>query len=80
MKRVYFLIVAALALCCVGCTTDLNEVGAGASKSTVLTVAVQSPTKVALGDKNGDGGYSATWSEGDKISVNGYISEEALLS
>lgn len=80
MKRVYFLIVAALALCCVGCTTDLNEVGAGASKSTVLTVAVQSPTKVVLGDKNGDGGYSATWSEGDKISVNGYISEEALLS
>ena len=74
--------VAALVLCCVGCTTGLNDeqLGSNIPQDVVLTVAVQSPSRVALGDKDANGGYSATWSEGDKISVNGYISEEAVIS
>ena len=80
MNRLYFLIVAALVLCCVGCTTDINELGAGSPMTTTLTVAVKAPTKVALGEQDGNGSYSATWSEGDKISVNGYISEEAVIN
>ena len=74
--------VAALVLCCVGCTTELNDeqLGSNIPQDVVLTVAVQSPSRVALGDKDANGGYSATWSEGDKISVNGYISEEAVIS
>ena len=74
------MIVAALVLCCVGCTTDINELGAGSPMTTTLTVAVKAPTKVALGEQDGNGSYSATWSEGDKISVNGYISEEAVIN
>ena len=80
MKRLYFLIVAALVLCYVGCTTDVNELGAGAPTTTTLTVAVKAPTKVALGDQDSNGSYAACWSEGDKISVNGYISEEAVIN
>ena len=80
MKRLYFLIVAALVLCYVGCTTDVNELGVGTPTTTTLTVAVKAPTKVALGDQNSNGSYAACWSEGDKISVNGYISEEAVIN
>lgn len=80
MKKIYFLIVAALVLCCVGCTTGLREeVGAGVSAPNVLTVSVPSPTKVALGDKT-NGVYAVSWCEGDKISVNGHISEEAVIN
>ena len=73
---------AALVLCCAGCTTELNDeqLGSNIPQDVVLTVAVQSPSRVALGDKDANGGYSATWSEGDKISVNGYISDAAVIS
>ena len=81
MKKIYFLIIAVLMLCCVGCTTGIeNELGVDTQNGVVLTVAVQSPTKVALGDKDSNGGYPVFWSEGDKISVNGYISEAAVIS
>ena len=81
MRKYYFLIVAALVLCCVGCTTGIqDEIGLDSQNGVVLTVAVQSPTKVALGDKDSNGGYPVFWSEDDKISVNGYASEAAVIS
>ena len=69
-------------VCCIGCTNEPYEeqMGAQLPQDVVLTVAVQSPSRVVLGDKDANGGYSATWSAGDKISVNGYISEEAVIS
>ena len=82
MKNIYFLMVAALVLCCAGCTTELGDeqLGGKLPQTIVLDVAVQSPSRVVLGDKDANGGYTAVWSEGDKISVNGYISEEAVIS
>ena len=69
-------------LCCIGCVNEPydEQMGAQLPQDVVLTVAVQSPSRVVLGDKDANGGYSATWSAGDKISVNGYISEEAVIS
>ena len=69
-------------LCCIGCVNESydEQMGAQLPQDVVLTVAVQSPSRVVLGDKDANGGYSATWSAGDKISVNGYISEEAVIS
>ena len=81
MKKFYLLTVVTL-LCCIGCVNEPydEQMGAQLPQDVVLTVAVQSPSRVVLGDKDANGGYSATWSAGDKISVNGYISEEAVIS
>ena len=82
MKKFYYLIAAALLLCIAGCTTDIVETPIqGVPSTTKLVVDIANPqTKVALGDKNEEGKYYVYWSEGDKISVNGYISEEAVIN
>ncbi len=80
MKKILSLIIAALAVVLVGCVTDLvpEEVN-NSSDVTVLTLNI-AKTKVALGEKDNSNNYPMYWSEGDKISVNGYISEEALIN
>ena len=79
MKRLLSLIVAALAVVLVGCVNELANEEYTSSDVTVLTLNI-AKTKVALGEKDNTNNYPIYWSEGDKISVNGYISEEALIN
>lgn len=81
MKKIYYLLLVGAVLALVGCTTDVpEEKNAPLSDTTTLSVDIaKSATKVALGDK-ANGVYAVCWSEGDRISVNGYISEEAEIN
>ena len=82
MKRVYFLIVAALLFGCIGCTNEPVDESISVTTPADYTLEVKianSPTKVALGNKGEDGVYPLYWSEGDQIWVNGYISNEAVI-
>ena len=74
MKR--FGIILGFALLFVGCQRDFttdNTVGGG----NTLTVSI-SNSRTSLGGKVGDK-YSVYWSEGDKIVVNGVLSNEAQI-
>ena len=74
MKR--FGIILGFALLFVGCQRDFtadNTVGGG----NTLTVSI-SKTRTSMGGKVGDT-YSVYWSEGDKIVVNGVLSNEAQI-
>ena len=82
MKRVYFLIVAALLFGCIGCTNESVDESISVTTPADYTLEVKianSPTKVALGNKGDNGEYPLYWSEGDQIWVNGYISNEAVI-
>ena len=82
MKKFLSIGLIALVAGLVGCTTGPNdEQLGGQSGPNVLTVNIAaSQSKVVLGDKDAAGKYPVYWSEGDKISVNGSISEEAVIS
>ena len=74
MKR--FGIILGFALLFVGCQRDFtadNTVGGG----NTLTVSI-SKTRTSMGGKVGDT-YPVYWSEGDKIVVNGVLSNEAQI-
>ena len=72
MKR-FLLILAIVALFATGCQTDNTNNMNGADN----TIAVSIPkTRTAFGEKNGNS-YPVYWSEGDKIVINGILSEEA---
>ncbi len=77
MKKFLFT-VATLALLMIGCTTDINDKNVAAGGSvTELTISTQ-PTRTSLGGKVDDT-YPVYWSEGDRIVINGTLSEEAIL-
>ena len=77
MKKFLFT-VATLALLMIGCTTDINDKNIAAGGSvTELTISTQ-PTRSSLGGKVDDT-YPVYWSEGDRIVINGTLSEEAIL-
>ena len=77
MKKFLFT-VATLALLMIGCTTDINDKNIAAGGSvTELTLSTQ-PTRTSLGGKVDDT-YPVYWSEGDRIVINGTLSEEAIL-
>ena len=77
MKKFLFT-VATLALLMIGCTTDINDKNIAAGGSvTELTIFTQ-PTRTSLGSKVDDT-YPVYWSEGDRIVINGTLSEEAIL-
>lgn len=82
MKNIFSFLLIALVLGLMGCTSHLEEEQIGNNfGSSTLTVSLSSPTtKIALGDKDSAGKYRVYWSEGDRVSVNGYISEEAVIS
>ena len=62
----------------IGCTTDINDKNIAAGGSvTELTIFTQ-PTRTSLGGKVDDT-YPVYWSEGDRIVINGTLSEEAIL-
>ena len=62
----------------IGCTTDINDKNIAAGGSvTELTISTQ-PTRTSLGGKVDDT-YPVYWSEGDRIVINGTLSEEVIL-
>ena len=66
----------------IGCATDVVEESVNTIPgTTVLSVNIaDSYSRVHLGDKGEDGQYSVAWSAGDRISVNGYTSEEVVIN
>ena len=79
MKR-FSLILAVVAISFVACQTGPStEVVGGGGGPVTLTVSI-SDTRTVLGDKGADGVYPLSWSEGDKIVVNGIESESANIS
>ena len=81
MKNYTLFVVAAILFSLVGCTTQpVDTILDPKSDKIVLMVDIANPhTKVALGDRDQAGKYPAYWSDGDKISVNGYVSEPVLI-
>ena len=80
MKKIYSLIIAVLVLGFVACVNGGEEGVNTLPTDITLTVGIADQnTRVQLGDKDANGIYAAYWNEGDKISVNGYISEAAQI-
>ena len=80
MKKLYAFIIVSLVLGFVGCVSNSVDSEIIPVGSNVLEVKIAEPnTKVSLGEKVDDT-YYAYWNEGDRISVNGNISEEAVIS
>lgn len=76
--RKYTLLVALLSLFTLsGCDVDTPTNVVGDELVTKIEVSLPA-TRIALGDKV-DGSYSAYWSEGDKIVVNGILSNEVKI-
>ena len=78
MKKNLLLISALLSMLFVGCQTDMIDSTIDGDGSITLTVST-AVTRTSLGEKTGDV-YPVYWSEGDKISVNGVQSEEAVIN
>lgn len=82
--RKYIACVLLCTLLFVGCQTDstsdiATNIGfEGDDSTTTLTVAT-AKTRTYLGEKEGDS-YPIYWSEGDRIAVNGFVSEECIIS
>ena len=77
MKKFLFT-VATLALLMIGCTTDINDKNIAAGGSVTELAIFTQPTRTSLGAKQGEN-YPVYWSEGDRIVINGTLSEEAIL-
>ena len=78
MKFTRLILYALCAIVLFGCQTDNTSTPIGGEKgSTFLSVSLENP-RTALGEKVGDT-YPVFWSEGDKIVVNGYASEEVII-
>lgn len=75
MKR-YILLLATIALAVVGCKTDDEPT---LPKDVELSVSL-AQTRTSLGDKGANSIYPLYWCEGDKIVVNGLLSEEVVVS
>ena len=77
MKR-YTLCTLLSALLFVACQTDYTaDLGLNGDGTTTLTITT-AKTRTYLGAKEGDS-YPVYWSEGDRIVVNGNLSEEAVI-
>ena len=77
MKKFIYSITAVLALAFIGCATDDTTENMVGSETTQISVSL-TQTKTSLGNKIGDT-YPVYWSEGDRIVVNGEISDEAQI-
>lgn len=81
MKTFTKVFMAVMAMVAISCTTDTTqdlgvELGGSVGQTSITISLEQSRTQ--LGEKV-DGIYPLTWSEGDKISVNGLASEAAVI-
>ena len=81
MKR-YLLLFVTILLAVVGCKNDdiVEEKAEPAVTSDVELSVTLEQTRTVLGDKGTNGIYPLYWSEGDKIVVNGLLSEEVRVS
>ena len=83
MKGFQRLLMLVVGFFAVGCQTDniadnAVDTAAGVSReTTTLTISI-SQTRTSLGEKVGDT-YPVYWSEGDRIVVNGLLSNEAEI-
>ena len=80
MKRI-LLILSVAAMLLAGCHNDLSDDAPinGGNESKEVTLALSlSQTRTSLGEKAGDS-YPAYWSEGDRVVVNGVLSETAEI-
>ena len=84
MKKLVKIAMAVAALFTVACTTDATEdlgiqlVGVDGDGQTTITLSLEE-SRTQLGEKAGEV-YPLVWSEGDKISVNGVESGEAVIN
>ena len=77
MRKILFVLAVASALV-LGCqTNDTNNSAVGVGEGATLTISLPQ-TRISLGGKVGDV-YPVSWSDGDKIVVNGTLSEEAQI-
>ena len=75
MKRVLSILLV-VALFMAGCTPDNGgDENVGGAEGTTLTVSLEQ-TRTSLGDDNDSGIYPTYWSIGDRIVVNGVVSDE----
>ena len=78
MKNLFKILLAVVALAVVGCTTDTTEdFGVTVDGQQTITLSLEE-SRTQLGTEV-NGLYPLTWSEGDKISVNGVESGEAVI-
>ena len=82
MKRVYLSIVIAAFLYCFSCTNepivDTFVSDTSSSGFSLVVKIADSPTKISLGEKV-DGEYPVYWSEGDRLWIEGHISNKAVI-
>ena len=79
MKNSTKLILSVLcAIVMIGCQTDNTATTANEKGSTLFSISLED-SRISLGEKVGDI-YPAFWSEGDRIVVNGVISEEVVIT
>ena len=81
MKR-YLLLCVVAVFAIVGCNPDnVVDDNEGVTEPTDVELMVSlAQTRTSLGEKGGDGIYPLYWCEGDKIVVNGLLSEEVVVS
>ena len=73
------LLFVSVAFLLIACSTDTTDSTLGVEDgATVLTLSIDS-SRTSLGDKVGDT-YPVYWSDGDRIVVNGILSEEAVIN
>ena len=77
MKK-YLICTLLCALTLVSCQIDDTDSNIGANGTTTLTISTAA-TRTSLGMKEGDT-YPIYWSEGDRIVVNGNLSEECVIN
>ena len=81
MRKLSKLLWAVAALFAYSCATDTTEdfsIGLGNTSETSFTISLEE-SRTQLGEKV-DGLYPLTWSEGDKISINGIESAAAVIN
>lgn len=77
MKK-YLICTVLCVLTLVSCQIDDTDSNIGANGTTTLTISTAA-TRTSLGMKEGDT-YPIYWSEGDRIVVNGNLSEECVIN
>ena len=81
MKKFLPIICAIAALVATACQTDKgidNATESIVSDGTTISISLEQ-TRTSLGSKNNSGTYPVYWSEGDRIVVNGALSEAAQI-
>ena len=77
MRRFFIISAAVFALQFISCQHDNNVDISNQDKTHLFDLSIAS-TRTSLGEKVGDS-YPIYWSEGDRIVVNGIVSDEAII-